>query len=50
MIKTAVEEKCGTTIHLRQVCKLLHKELGLGYRKILKADIQANSERCLVLR
>ena len=32
------------------VSHVLRKELGLGYRKLVKVPIQANSERCLVLR
>ena len=33
-----------------QICKIMRKELGLGYRKVSNIPVQANSERCLVLR
>ena len=32
------------------ICKRMRKELGLGYKKVSSIPVQANSERCLVLR
>ena len=32
------------------ICKRLRKDLGLGYKKVSSIPVQANSERCLVLR
>ena len=32
------------------ICKRLRKQLGLGYKKVSSIPVQANSERCLVLR
>ena len=33
-----------------QVCRILRKEYRLGYKKVSPVPVQANSERCLVLR
>ena len=33
-----------------QICQFMRKQLRLGYRKASPVPIQANSERCLVLR
>ena len=33
-----------------QVCMVLRKDLHMGYRMVKTVTVQANSERCLVLR
>ena len=50
IIQKSIEEEHDDKISTSNICKILHKELGLGYRKIRKVAIQANSERCLILR
>ena len=32
------------------LCKIMRKDFQLGYRKVGSIPVQANSERCLVLR
>ena len=34
----------------RELSQVLHADLGLSYRRVIKVPIQANSDRCLVLR
>ena len=50
IIQKAIEEKHDEKVSISNICKILHTELGLGYRRIRKVAIQANSERCLILR
>ena len=49
-VQTAVKHKSGLEVSLEQVRKTMRKELHMGYRQASTIPVQANSERCLVLR
>ena len=39
IVKEAVEEQCGQKVYKKHVCKLLHDELNLSYRRVRKVPI-----------
>ena len=49
-VQAAVSTRTGLEVSLPLVRKTMRKELGMGYRKAATVPVQANSERCLVLR
>lgn len=50
IIQQKINQKYSLCAKRSQVCSIMRKQLGLGYRKACPVPIQANSERCLVLR
>ena len=50
LVQTEAQQKCGHRLDKRFVRQVMRKDLHLGYRKAKTVAIQANSERCLVLR
>ena len=49
-VKQRVKKEKDFEVTRPAVCKVLKEELGLRYRKIKKIPLQANSQRCKVLR
>ncbi len=49
-IKEQIKEKNNVDISNQKIRKILKNEMGLRYRRVKKVPIQANSERCLILR
>ena len=49
-IVVRVNEHTDLDVKHHEVRSVLRNDLGLGYRIVRKVPIQANSERCLVLR
>ena len=49
-IKERVDREFDVEVSVPKVRQILKQGMGLGYRRTKKVPIQANSERCLVLR
>ena len=49
-IKEQIKEQNNVDISNQKIRKILKNEMGLRYRRVKKVPIQANSERCLILR
>ena len=49
-VQKVVERNDGPKVGLELVRDVMKKDLGMGYRRARTVTIQANSERCLVLR
>ena len=49
-VQAAVATRDGLEVSLPLVRKTMRKELRMGYRRAATVPVQANSERCLVLR
>ena len=49
-VQKVVERNDGPKVGLDLVRDVMKKDLGMGYRRARTVTIQANSERCLVLR
>ena len=50
MIQLEVKARHQVKLSIADIRQFMKKELGLSYRKVKKVAVQANSERCLVLR
>ena len=50
MVQSECQQLHGLEVPIEKVRRHLKEELGLGYRMARKVPLQANSERCLVLR
>ena len=50
MIQLEVKARYQVKLSIADIKKFMKKDLGLSYRKVKKVAVQANSERCLVLR
>ena len=49
-VKNAYEEKHASTVTLRQVQFVMKSILNMGYTKIIRQNIHANTERCIYSR
>ena len=49
-VKRKVEKEHQVLLSSTDVNQVLKKTMGLSYRRVRKVPVQANSERCLVLR
>ena len=49
-IKRIVEREQRVKLSTHDVQKVIKQNMGLTYRRVRKVPVQANSERCLVLR
>ena len=50
IIQKKISTQDGLSVPKSKICWIMRKKLRLGYRKASPVPIQANSERCLVLR
>ena len=50
MVVDKVKKQKGLDVSVYQVKKIMKDDLNMGYRLTKKVPVQANSERCLVLR
>ena len=50
ILQGRIKERHGLELTKPQICRTMRKEFRLGYRKVGGIPVQANSERCLVLR
>jgi hypothetical protein len=50
ILQEKIKQRHGLELTKQQICKIMRKEFRLGYRRVGGIPVQANSERCLVLR
>ena len=48
-IQKIVKDQEGLEVDRKLVCRVMRKDMGLGYRLAKTVPVQSNSERCLVL-
>ena len=49
-LKAKLKKDKDLDIEVQQIQRILRRDLGLRYRKARSVPVQANSERCLVMR
>ena len=49
-VKAKVEATTNIDVSEKLICRVMRKDLKMGYRLVKTIAVQGNSERCLVLR